>query len=811
MLGMTKTKSAFALMREEVFPGLLFKSADLKMAGRKFAKEGREAAIEYLRGKDEERPANFKPPAKGDIIAQSRPFDQWPIVQVSQAIQKYIFGLTKAEFDATKTLLYGEGNHPTTESRRRWFEATGVPDFGFTSAQGLNAIFSSALARYEGVIQKVENRNEKRLKKLSEKNQRLVEEGHAVEAYVPETAFHTLESLKALSEKSLVPLDDLMDKIDRLAQPPGINPCLYGYQQVAPYIYDPENPRGVVLPDLYLGYCRKPDDPITACPNRLDIPKGQPGYIPEHQRGQLKKHGRVRRFRYTNPQAKARAKAQTAILAVLRIDEDWVVMDLRGLLRNVYFREVAAPGELTARTLLDTFTGCPVLNLRSNVVTFCYDIESKGALHAEYVRKGWATRNKLLDLTKDGQSVALLSVDLGQRHPVAVMISRLKRDDKGDLSEKSIQVVSRTFADQYVDKLKRYRVQYDALRKEIYDAALVSLPPEQQAEIRAYEAFAPGDAKANVLSVMFQGEVSPDELPWDKMNTNTHYISDLYLRRGGDPSRVFFVPQPSTPKKNAKKPPGPRKPVKRTDENVSHMPEFRPHLSNETREAFQKAKWTMERGNVRYAQLSRFLNQIVREANNWLVSEAKKLTQCQTVVWAIEDLHVPFFHGKGKYHETWDGFFRQKKEDRWFVNVFHKAISERAPNKGEYVMEVAPYRTSQRCPVCGFVDADNRHGDHFKCLRCGVELHADLEVATWNIALVAVQGHGIAGPPREQSCGGETAGTARKGKNIKKNKGLADAVTVEAQDSEGGSKKDAGTARNPVYIPSESQVNCPAP
>ncbi|WP_353928567.1 zinc ribbon domain-containing protein [Desulfofundulus kuznetsovii] len=33
--------------------------------------------------------------------------------------------------------------------------------------------------------------------------------------------------------------------------------------------------------------------------------------------------------------------------------------------------------------------------------------------------------------------------------------------------------------------------------------------------------------------------------------------------------------------------------------------------------------------------------------------------------------------------------------------------------------------SSQTCPVCGWVDAKNRHGDVFKCQKCGFTCDAD--------------------------------------------------------------------------------------
>jgi len=778
-----KPKTALTLLREEVFPGKKYRLDVLKEAGKKLSTKGREATIEFLTGKDEERPQNFQPPAKTSIVAQSRPFDQWPIVQVSLAVQKYIYGLTQSEFEANKKALYGEtGKAISTESRRAWFEATGVDNFGFTAAQGINPIFSQAVARYEGVIKKVENRNEKKLKKLTKKNLLRLESGEEIEDFEPEATFN---------------------EEGRLLQPPGANPNIYCYQQISPRIYDPSDPKGVILPQIYAGYDRKPEDIISAgVPNRLAIPEGQPGYIPEHQRAGLKTQGRIR------CRASVEAKARAAILAVVHLGEDWVVLDLRGLLRNVYWRKLASPGTLTLKGLLDFFTGGPVLDARRGIATFSYTLKSAAAVHAENTYKGKGTREVLLKLTENN-SVALVTVDLGQRNPLAAMIARVSRTSQGDLTyPESVEPLTRLFLpDPFLEEVRKYRSSYDALRLSIREAAIASLTPEQQAEIRYIEKFSAGDAKKNVAEVF---GIDPTQLPWDAMTPRTTYISDLFLRMGGDRSRVFFEVPPKkakkAPKKPPKKPAGPRI-VKRTDGMIARLREIRPRLSAETNKAFQEARWEGERSNVAFQKLSVRRKQFARTVVNHLVQTAQKMSRCDTVVLGIEDLNVPFFHGRGKYQPGWEGFFRQKKENRWLINDMHKALSERGPHRGGYVLELTPFWTSLRCPKCGHTDSANRDGDDFVCVKCGAKLHSDLEVATANLALVAITGQSIPRPPREQSSGKKSTGTAR----MKKTSGETQGKGSKACVSEALNKIEQGTARDPVYNPLNSQVSCPAP
>lgn len=757
---------------DEHFKGLLFRKDILQKAGKIYKKEGEEATISFLMGKDEEAPPNFQPPAKTSIVAQSRPFNQWPIYQVSEAIQKRVFGYTEDEFYAQKKALFGEGG-ASSKSRDAWFKANGISDRGIV-AQGLNMILGHAFARYEGVIQKVENRNKKRLDKLSKKNQLRVKEGLEVYEFTPESAF--------------------IDGSGLLAQPPGISPNIYGYQAIAPFVFDPDDPRDIVLPKEYEGYSRKPDDIIEKGPNRLDIPKGQPGYVPEHQRSGLKKGGRVWLYR----RATTRAKALASILGVLQIGEDWVLFDMRGLLRNAYMRKALTPGKASARDLLGTFTEYPVLNARTGEFTFCYKLRSGGSLYARQVYKKGKTREILTELTSEGKTIALVTVDLGQRNPVAAMVARVSRD--GELSESCIDPVSRfLLPEYYARQIQKYRDDFDAFRQEVWDEAFASMPPEYQEQIRQYEAYTPDQAKSLVLKHFFGDEVSLDDLPWEKMTSNTCYISNLYIKRGGDPSRVTFTPSPG---KNSKKP---RKPVKRTDSGISRLPEVRPGLPKDTRDAFEEAKWDVYRGHEKFPKLAKRVNQLCREIANWLEKEAGRITLCDTVVFGIEDMGAKFCgKGKGKFQETWEGFFRQKSENRWVMNLLKSSIHMRAHDKGRYVLELAPFYTSQRCPKCGYIHKNNRKGDRFECLSCGALLHADSEVATWNLAVVAILGKALKKPSLkcEKSSGQKKARTSRKIQIKVGNKAETSSSPQENGEVLAPPEENSGTSRDPVYNPS---------
>jgi transposase len=72
----------------------------------------------------------------------------------------------------------------------------------------------------------------------------------------------------------------------------------------------------------------------------------------------------------------------------------------------------------------------------------------------------------------------------------------------------------------------------------------------------------------------------------------------------------------------------------------------------------------------------------------------------------------------------------------WAFRRLYEYVSYKAPERGISVKQVDPNHTSQRCSRtdCGFTHEDNRHGDRFKCQKCGYEVNADYNGAK-NIGL----------------------------------------------------------------------------
>lgn len=59
--------------------------------------------------------------------------------------------------------------------------------------------------------------------------------------------------------------------------------------------------------------------------------------------------------------------------------------------------------------------------------------------------------------------------------------------------------------------------------------------------------------------------------------------------------------------------------------------------------------------------------------------------------------------------------------------------------KGTRIEFKSPYKTSQRCPICGNIDRRNRNADKFKSTRCAFEENTDI-VGAINLKVLGLAG-----------------------------------------------------------------------
>jgi IS605 OrfB family transposase len=78
------------------------------------------------------------------------------------------------------------------------------------------------------------------------------------------------------------------------------------------------------------------------------------------------------------------------------------------------------------------------------------------------------------------------------------------------------------------------------------------------------------------------------------------------------------------------------------------------------------------------------------------------------------------------------------KLQRWSYTKVLDKLSLRCAEQGVLFKKVSPAYTSQTCCSCGFRHKNNRAGERFKCLKCGMEMDADYN-ASKNILHLGVQ------------------------------------------------------------------------
>jgi len=129
---------------------------------------------------------------------------------------------------------------------------------------------------------------------------------------------------------------------------------------------------------------------------------------------------------------------------------------------------------------------------------------------------------------------------------------------------------------------------------------------------------------------------------------------------------------------------------------------------------------------TRKQQGSKADKRVREEIKNYIGRTVKKAVSGRFNI-AIEDLKRLKDDKKGKWNKAIN-----RKFNYWYYALVLKRIRDRAEVAGVQCHSVPPQYTSQTCPECGHIDKLNRHGEKFKCLRCGFNGDAD-HIAAMNI------------------------------------------------------------------------------
>lgn len=106
---------------------------------------------------------------------------------------------------------------------------------------------------------------------------------------------------------------------------------------------------------------------------------------------------------------------------------------------------------------------------------------------------------------------------------------------------------------------------------------------------------------------------------------------------------------------------------------------------------------------------------------------SKEIATMPYDIFAIEDLTSIRVQSRTK------GVEFNRKLNNWAFYELEQFLRYKAEALGKSVVTIDPRYTSQKCSVCGHIYKGNRKGHSFKCVKCGFQIHADLNAAR-NIA-----------------------------------------------------------------------------
>lgn len=112
---------------------------------------------------------------------------------------------------------------------------------------------------------------------------------------------------------------------------------------------------------------------------------------------------------------------------------------------------------------------------------------------------------------------------------------------------------------------------------------------------------------------------------------------------------------------------------------------------------------------------------------------SKEIAAMPYDIFAIEDLTSIRVQSRTK------GVEFTRKLNNWAFYELEQFLKYKAEALGKSVVTIDPRYTSQKCSVCGHIYKGNRKGNSFKCVKCGFQIHADLNAAR-NIAILGISG-----------------------------------------------------------------------
>jgi IS605 OrfB family transposase len=112
----------------------------------------------------------------------------------------------------------------------------------------------------------------------------------------------------------------------------------------------------------------------------------------------------------------------------------------------------------------------------------------------------------------------------------------------------------------------------------------------------------------------------------------------------------------------------------------------------------------------------------------------KKLDLSKISSLVVEDLKYVKHKTRGKFSRE-----HNRRLSHWLYAKVINWFTMRCEEQGVQLQYKLPWKTSQRCPICGKWDKRNRNGEKFRCIFCGFEEHAD-KVGSLNLKLLGLAG-----------------------------------------------------------------------
>lgn len=176
---------------------------------------------------------------------------------------------------------------------------------------------------------------------------------------------------------------------------------------------------------------------------------------------------------------------------------------------------------------------------------------------------------------------------------------------------------------------------------------------------------------------------------------------------------------------------------------IEPLNSFRKHeikLAKEQRKLSRKVKFS-NNWKIQKTKISRIHEEIANVRRDFLQKESTRITNENQVV-IMEDLKVRNMSASakgtidnpGKNVRAKSGLNKSILDQGWFE--FRRQIGYKLEWKGGRLILVPPHHTSQTCPVCGHISAENRRSQSvFECVQCLHNDNADL-VAAANLLAV---------------------------------------------------------------------------